>query len=117
MSMPDRPWTNTTHDWRLDIDLDHLDSVRQAAGRYGAGGIAHLVLEVVAYAADEAAAQNRRGSCLVELRAGGSVLVADNGRGTATISTLSSPDGAHGRWMQDAPLVIEALCSLDRSVV
>lgn len=24
---------------------------------------------------------------------------------------------AHGRWMQDAPLVIEALCSLDRSVV
>jgi hypothetical protein len=33
------------------------------------------------------------------------------------ISTLSSPDGAHSRWMQDAPLVIEALCSLDRSVV
>ncbi|MFF4259734.1 hypothetical protein ACFY1L_52135 [Streptomyces sp. NPDC001663] len=32
-------------------------------------------------------------------------------------STLSSPDGAHGRWMQDARLVIEALCSLDRSVV
>jgi hypothetical protein len=42
-----------------------------------------------------------------------------NNRRTAdrNISTLSSPDGAHGRWMQDAPLVIEALCSLDRSVV
>jgi hypothetical protein len=33
------------------------------------------------------------------------------------ISSRSSPDGAHGRWMQDAPLVIEAVCSLDRSVV
>ena len=42
----------------------------------------HLVLEVVAYAADEAASTG--GRCTITLHADGSVSVADNGRGTDT---------------------------------
>lgn len=84
MSLPDRSWTATTHDWRRDIDVDHLDQIRRGVGSYAAGGITHLVLEIVAYAADEAQALGRRGSCLVQLRSDGSVSVMDNGRGTDT---------------------------------
>jgi topoisomerase-4 subunit B len=82
--LPDRPWTNTTHDWRQDVDVDHLSTVRDAPNVYAAGGVGHLVLEVVAYAADEAEALGRRGASLVQLRADGSVLIVDDGRGTDT---------------------------------
>jgi DNA gyrase subunit B len=44
----------------------------------------HLVLEVLAYAADEAEWTGRIGRCRVTLHADGSVSVADDGRGTDT---------------------------------
>lgn len=61
-----------------------MDEIRSAPQIYGAGGVAHLILEVVAYAADEADALARRGRCLVQLHVDGSVLVSDDGRGTET---------------------------------
>lgn len=51
---------------------------------YPPGGVTHLLLEVVANAAEEARALGRRGSCLVRLKPDGSILVADDGRGTDT---------------------------------
>lgn len=47
------------------------------------GGPEHLVLEVLAYAADEAAGRGG-GRCVVTLHADGSVSVKDDGRGTDT---------------------------------
>ncbi|MBN6057267.1 hypothetical protein JYK22_35415, partial [Nonomuraea sp. RK-328] len=50
---------------------------------YAPGGVRHLVLEVLAYAADEAESNNG-GRCTVTLHPDGSVSVADGGRGTDT---------------------------------
>ncbi|MFE7778529.1 ATP-binding protein [Streptomyces sp. NPDC057445] len=50
---------------------------------FAPGGTAHLVLEVLAYAADEAECNNG-GRCTVTLHPDGSVSVADDGRGTDT---------------------------------
>lgn len=44
----------------------------------------HLLLEVIAYADDEAEALGRQGSCRITLHGDGSVSVADDGRGTET---------------------------------
>ncbi|MER6302429.1 ATP-binding protein [Kitasatospora sp. NPDC001539] len=76
-------WTNTTHDWAAAVDAGHLAGIRRDPGRYAPGGVDHLVLEVVAYAADEAADRGA-GRCVVTLRADGSVSVRDDGRGTDT---------------------------------
>lgn len=75
---------NTTHDWAAEVDLEHLELVRRDPGRYAPGGVTHLVLEVVAYADDEAEAAGRRGSCTVASHPDGSVSVTDDGRGTDT---------------------------------
>lgn len=83
--MSDRStWTNTTHDWAVTVDLGHLDSVRRASQEYAPGGLLHLVLEVMAYANDEAETLGRPGNCVVTLHGDGSVSVADDGRGTDT---------------------------------
>lgn len=79
-----RPWRSTTHHWDRDVDEQHIDAVRRELRTLAAGGVTHLVLEVVAYAAEEAEARGGRGHCVVQLRADGSVLVADDGRGTDT---------------------------------
>ncbi|GIH22303.1 hypothetical protein Aph01nite_06130 [Acrocarpospora phusangensis] len=50
---------------------------------FAPGGVRQLVLEVVAYAADEAEC-NSGGRCTVTLHLDGSVSVADDGRGTDT---------------------------------
>ncbi|ANY10703.1 hypothetical protein [Pseudonocardia sp. HH130630-07] len=84
MTHRDRPWAATTHDWSRDVDADHLQEIRRHPRRHAATGVLHLVLEVVAYAADEAESLGRRGRCLVRLHPDGSVLVADDGRGTDT---------------------------------
>lgn len=77
-------WVNTTHDWSAFVDHDHLDEIRSHPGRYAPGGLVHLLLEVIAYAADEAEWLGRRGACTLTLHGDGSVSVADDGRGTDT---------------------------------
>lgn len=69
-----------THDWSALVDRDHLADVRTRAVELG--GVAHMLLEVLAYPAEEAA-ENDGGRCEVTLLADGSVRVADAGRGTA----------------------------------
>ena len=78
-----RPWVPTTHDWTSDVDVTHLRAIRADAARYAPGGLLHLVLEALAYPADEAAATGT-GSCEVVMHPDGSVSVADDGRGTDT---------------------------------
>lgn len=81
-STPER-WATTTHDWALAVDETHLAHVR-ADPRYAAGGVEHLVLEVLAYADEEAESQGRVGHVVVTRHDDGSVSVADDGRGTDT---------------------------------
>ncbi|MFE3607324.1 ATP-binding protein [Streptomyces goshikiensis] len=76
-------WRNTTHDWAAGVDSGHLSRIREDAAAFAPGGLRHLVLEVVAYAADEAESRGG-GRCTVTLHADGSVSVADDGRGTDT---------------------------------
>lgn len=75
-------WQNTTHDWSQTVDHEHLAAIRESPERY-APSLLHLVLEVVAYPADEALATGA-GRCCVVLHDDGSVSVADEGRGTDT---------------------------------
>ncbi|MFK0233166.1 ATP-binding protein [Streptomyces vinaceus] len=76
-------WRNTTHDWARSVDADHLASIRRDPAVFAPGGLCHLLLEVLAYAADEAE-YTGGGRCTVTLHADGSVSVADGGRGTDT---------------------------------
>ncbi len=55
--------------------------IRHGATAWSADGPGHLVLEVLAYAVDEAA-EGSTTSIEVRLHADGSVLVVDDGRGT-----------------------------------
>jgi DNA gyrase subunit B len=76
-------WQATTHDWSGEVDRGHLADIRQDAATYAPGGTLHLVLEVVAYPADEAE-RDGTGRCAVTMNRDGSVSVADDGRGTDT---------------------------------
>ncbi|RAJ82651.1 DNA gyrase subunit B [Streptomyces sp. PsTaAH-137] len=76
-------WHNTTHDWANTVDVRHLAGIRRDPGRYAPGGMLHLVLEVLAYAADEAESRGG-GRCRVTVHPDGSVSVVDDGRGTDT---------------------------------
>ncbi|MFD4240253.1 ATP-binding protein [Streptomyces sp. NPDC058525] len=76
-------WVNTTHDWSGVVDAEHLAGIRRSPAEFSPGGAWHLVLEVLAYAADEASGQGG-GNCLVVLHPDGSVSVRDDGRGTDT---------------------------------
>ena len=78
------PCRNTTHDWATTVDAAHLAEVRGHPSRFAPGGTVHLVFEVIAYAADEAANKGNAARCVVSLHNDGSVSVADNGRGTDT---------------------------------
>ncbi len=78
------PWRNTTHDWAGTVDAEHLTDVRARAAELAPGGVTHQVLEVLAYADDEAESAGRTGRCVVTFHADGSVSVADDGRGTDT---------------------------------
>lgn len=84
MNKPTAAWKNTTHDWALTVDTEHLARVRAEPAVFASGGTTHLVLEVVAYVAEEAESTGTIGRCLVTLHADGSVSVADDGRGTDT---------------------------------
>ncbi len=58
-------WTNTTHDWSKTVDQEHLQLIRDHATDYATTGVQHLVLEVLAYANDEAESLGRRVHCTV----------------------------------------------------
>jgi topoisomerase IV subunit B len=91
-------WRNTTHDWSADVDHDHLERIRRDPRAYSPGGPTHLVLEVLAYAVDEAE-YGESPAAIVTLHPDGSISVSDNGRGTDT-----RPDG-------DAPPVRKPVMS------
>ncbi|MFH8985684.1 ATP-binding protein [Streptomyces varsoviensis] len=76
-------WRNTTHDWAATVDRDHLADIRRNPATFAPGGTRHLILEVLAYAADEAEC-GHGGHCRVTLHPDGSISVADDGRGTDT---------------------------------
>lgn len=84
MGQTGNPGHETTHDWASQVDVDHLERIRDAPALFAAGGVGHLILEVVAYAQEEAAA-NSGGRCSITLHADGSITVSDGGRGTATV--------------------------------
>ncbi|MFF9407394.1 ATP-binding protein [Streptomyces anandii] len=63
--------------------MDHLRHIAARPAEFAPGGAGHLVLEVIAYAADEAESRGG-GRCVVTFHADGSVSVADDGRGTDT---------------------------------
>ena len=77
-------WKNTTHDWSQQVDRDHLAEIRRQADVYAPQGTLHLVLEVLAYAQDEAESHGRPAHITIAVHSDGSVSVADNGRGTDT---------------------------------
>ena len=83
MTEPRRSWRNTTHDWARDLDAQHIDRVRQQPAGFAPGGALHLVLEVLAYAADEAE-HTGSGKAVITVHDDGSVSIADDGRGTDT---------------------------------
>lgn len=84
--MTDRSsWTVTTHDWRTDLDVEHLAEVRDRLGdTEAAGGRRHLILEIFAYANEEAESQGRADTVIITVFPHGRVRVADDGRGTDT---------------------------------
>jgi len=65
------------------VDTDHLATIRSTPAEFAPGGVTHLILEVIAYAADEAHSIGT-GRCEVTLYGDSSVSVADHGRGTDT---------------------------------
>ena len=73
----------TSHDWREPVDVEHIGSIRADVAGHARGGVLHLVLEVLAYALDEAVEGTTR-TIDVVLQADGSVSVVDDGRGTDT---------------------------------
>jgi len=66
------PWRNTTHDWASTVDAEHLVKIRQHPTVFAPGGSLHLILEVMAYAADEAKSTSS-GCCVVTLHGDNSV--------------------------------------------
>lgn len=81
MDAPPSLRLKTTHDWAIAVDGDHIARIRRDPVMFAPGGVQHLVLEVIAYAADEARVNNG-GRCIVTFHRDGSVSVSDNGRGT-----------------------------------
>lgn len=75
----------TTHEWASDVDATHLADVRSRLGQVeAAGGRRHLILEVLAYADEEAEHLGRVGAATVTTHADGKITVSDDGRGTDT---------------------------------
>jgi topoisomerase-4 subunit B len=73
----------TSHDWREPVDVNHIASIRADVLHHARGGVMHLVLEVLAYALDEAADGSTR-TIDVSVPGDGSITVRDDGRGTDT---------------------------------
>lgn len=80
----------STHDWSIAVDADHILAIQNDVKQFGQGGITHLVLEVIAYAVDEAT-MGTTDQIHVTLHKDASICVADNGRGTATREVSGMP--------------------------
>jgi len=83
MTKPSASWQNTTHDWATDLDAGHIVRIRRDPAVFAPGGSLHLVLEVLAYAADEAECSGS-GQAVITVHDDGSLSIADDGRGTDT---------------------------------
>lgn len=83
MTKPAESWRNTAHDWARDLDDRHIERVRREPVIFAPGGVLHMVLEVLAYAADEAEHAGP-GSAVITMHHDGPVPAAGDGRGTAT---------------------------------
>ncbi len=79
-----------THDWSVAADADHVLTIQKNSELFAKGGITHLVLEVIAYAVDEAI-MGTTDQIHVTLYKDGSVCVEDNGRGTAVREVSGTP--------------------------
>ena len=55
MTKPAADEPTTTHDWAKEHDAGHIEHIRRQPADFAPGGALHLVLEVLAYTADEAA--------------------------------------------------------------
>jgi DNA gyrase subunit B len=66
------------------VDQIHLAAIQDRRDLYGAGGVRHLILEVLAYANDEADSLGRVGRARVIMQPNATVTVVDDGRGTDT---------------------------------
>ncbi|MFJ8793455.1 hypothetical protein [Streptomyces sp. NPDC102462] len=100
MDVPRGLWGNTTHDWSKSVDADHLAHIRRSPEAFAPGGPWHLVLEVLAYAADEAAGRGR-GRCVVTVHPKGSVSVA-HGIPVTGLEPVE-PDGTTGTLVHFRP--------------
>jgi DNA gyrase subunit B len=76
-------WVTTTHEWSKDVDYAHLDDARRAVGDINTPEIVHMILEILSYADDEAAARGTSGHAVVRVGAS-EISVTDDGRGTDT---------------------------------
>jgi topoisomerase IV subunit B len=74
---------DTTHAWASGVDHAHIRRIRSKPTVYAPNGPQHLVLEVLAYATEEAE-HTGGGTALVSLYSDLSVSILDNGRGTDT---------------------------------
>ncbi|MGE5289797.1 MAG: hypothetical protein ACM3ML_21940 [Micromonosporaceae bacterium] len=81
--MQQAPRRGTTHDWASAVDFAHLAVIRRDPAAFAPGGVRHLILEIAAYAADEAGCING-GHCAITLYRDGSVAMSDDGRDTKT---------------------------------
>jgi topoisomerase-4 subunit B len=115
----------TTHDWSEPVDVRHIEAVLREARRWVDCGIEHLVLEVLAYAVDEAAEGSTR-SIDVLLGSDGSIVVADDGRGTDTrqdvdgtwqVKPIMSTADLRFYGVADAPLLADGHARSGMSVV
>ncbi len=73
----------STYAWREPVDVGHLAAVLRDVSRHGVGGARHLVLEVLAYALDDAI-EGVTHAIDVTLDVDRSISVVDDGRGTDT---------------------------------
>ncbi|GAA2084498.1 hypothetical protein GCM10009821_27340 [Aeromicrobium halocynthiae] len=111
---PGLPGLRTTHDWSSVLDEAHVVAVRDRAGRAPVDPT-HLVLEVLAYAVDEALEGTGR-HVWVELHDDGSVSVTDDGRGTdtrpdaagqAVIKPVMATPDLRFHQQDDAPVLVD----------
>ena len=77
------PGLRTTHDWSTFVDQSHMERVRRELAELTDRSVTHLLLEVLAYALDEAAA-GTTSRVWITCTDDGAWSVVDDGRGTDT---------------------------------